>query len=49
MAGQRSNQGHTMKLDTYNLLMNVPIKYQLPTPFRIVDILCPPQDLHDFQ
>ena len=36
--GQRSNQGQTMTLHTYNPLTNVPTKYQLPTPYGFRDI-----------
>ena len=31
--GQRSNQGHTMTLHTYNPPINVPVKYQLSAPY----------------
>ena len=36
--GQRSNQGLTMMLHTYNPITNVPTKYQLPTPYGCQDI-----------
>ena len=36
--GQRSNQGHIMKVPHLQPLTNVPIKYQLPTPYGFRDI-----------
>ena len=36
--GQKSNQSHTMGLQTFKTPMTVPIKYQIPTSYSFQDI-----------